>query len=60
MRATHRPSEADRRASQAALETLQASACGALAAELGVPNSRNPRHFDTIEGGRVYQALHIV
>ena len=22
-------------------------------------NSRNPRHFDTIEGGRVYQALHI-
>ena len=22
-------------------------------------NSRNPRHFDTIEGGRVSQALHI-
>ena len=22
-------------------------------------NSRNPRPFDTIEGGRVYQALHI-
>ena len=22
-------------------------------------NSRNPRHFDIIEGGRVYQALHI-
>ena len=22
-------------------------------------NSRNPRHFDGIEGGRVYQALHI-
>ena len=22
-------------------------------------NSRNPRHFDTIEGGRVYQVLHI-
>ena len=25
----------------------------------GITNSRNPRHFDTIEGGRVYQALHI-
>ena len=25
----------------------------------GSPNPRNPRHFGTIEGGRVYQALHI-
>ena len=25
----------------------------------GTANSRNPRHLDTIEGGRVYQALHI-
>ena len=23
------------------------------------PNSRNPRHFNIIEGGRVHQALHI-
>ena len=23
-------------------------------------NSRNPRHFNIIEGGRVYQALHIL
>ena len=27
--------------------------------QLGPANSRNPRHFDTIEGGRVYQALRI-
>ena len=27
--------------------------------EMSPTNSRNPRHFDTIEGGRVYQALHI-
>ena len=24
-----------------------------------IPNSRNPRNLDSIEGGRVYQALHI-
>ena len=27
--------------------------------EAGQTNSRDPRHFNIIEGGRVYQALHI-
>ena len=31
----------------------------AARSELGETNSRNPRHFNIIEGGRVYQALHI-
>ena len=34
---------------------------GAYVAESAArrPKPRNPRHFGTIEGGRVYQALHI-
>ena len=30
-----------------------------LALGVSITNPRKPRHFDTIEGGRVYQALHI-
>ena len=30
-----------------------------LVEDLSLAKPRNPRHFDTIEGGRVYQALHI-
>ena len=35
------------------------AACEALLARIGDTKPRNPRHFNIIEGWRVYQALHI-
>ena len=39
---------------ESCLEAVQA-----LAASNSATNSRDPRHFDKIEGGRVYQELYV-
>ena len=46
----------------AGVGATEASSVGGLELDLlrdREANSRNPRHFNIIEGGRVYQALHI-